>query len=96
MHTALYRANAVFTAAATMLAAMAALAAVLDFGLPAGPGLVSARVVEVEGLQVRDTVRGRALPIGRLLLVAGRAGVAQMRARWKKTGVSLPADGIGS
>ena len=53
MHSALYRANAVFTAAATMLAAMAALAAVLDFGLPAAPGLVSARVVEVEGLQVR-------------------------------------------
>ena len=31
-----------------------ALAAVLDFGLPAGPGPVSARVVEVEGLQVSE------------------------------------------
>jgi acid phosphatase family membrane protein YuiD len=54
MHTALYRANALFTAAATALAVMAALAALTDVGLPASPGPISARVAAVEGLQVRE------------------------------------------
>jgi len=53
MHTAVYRANALFTAAATALAVMAALAALTDICLSSTPGPVSARVVAVEGLQVR-------------------------------------------
>lgn len=50
MHTALYRANSLFTAASTALAVMAIAATVADLRLERAPGPLSARVVSVEGL----------------------------------------------
>ena len=54
MHTALYRANSLFTAASTALAVMAVAAAVADLRLERAPGPLSARLVSVEGLD-RDS-----------------------------------------
>ena len=55
MHTALYRANSLFTAASTALAVMAIGAAVADLRLPREPGALAASVVRVEGLDRSPT-----------------------------------------
>lgn len=50
MHTALYRANSLFTAASTALAVMAIAAAVADLRLERTPGELAVRAITVEGL----------------------------------------------